>query len=375
MSSLSSSTFGLFLTEKHSLQVWDRLGMLSREIAPSNILAGYFKKIYIFSYGEEQDRQYQSQLASNVEIVPKAHRFSMKNYLWTLPLHHRQKIKQCHFIKTNQFRCRAAIVAKLLHPRLKFILRTGYLASQFAERQNQSVSLKLWLWEKFAYHLCDRALVASAEDKNYLVDTYRLPPAKIEIVPNYIDTDLFHPQPQNQYQDRVVYTGKLHSQKNLPLLIEALSETGLGLDIIGEPTASQQPLKEELLHLGKEKGVIVNFLGKINNDQLPKILNHYEIFVLPSLYEGTPKALLEAMSCGLACIATDIVGSRALIKHKISGLLSEISAPALRTNILKLKNNPDLRKALGQQARVFVLENFSLASQIKKEIALYAQMA
>ena len=66
MSKLKNYNLGLFLTHGMSLRAWDDVGILSREIEPYNILADYFNKIYIFTYGDKKELDYQHHLASNI---------------------------------------------------------------------------------------------------------------------------------------------------------------------------------------------------------------------------------------------------------------------------------------------------------------------
>lgn len=383
MDKLKAYNLGFFLTEKSSLDTWEQAGILSREIAPYNILAGHFKSIFIFSYGDEKDYQYQKSLAPNIKIIPKPKTVRRKNYNWTLAFRHWRQIYQCQFLKTNQFRCRAALIAKIMHPRARLILRTGYTASLFEKQENRAISPWLSRWERIAYHWCDIGTVTSRSDQEYLIQTYHLPPQKIRVIPNYIDTDLFKPLPKTKYRDKIIYVGRLHQQKNLPVLIKALAGTAIGLDIIGgnqRPTEytppQEQATKAALLQLAQKQGVEVRFLGLVPNNQLPSLLNRYPLFVLPSLYEGMPKALLEAMSCGLVCIATAVTGSEELIRHEITGLLAKPNDPeSLRIMILKAVNHPEQQYQLGQAARKFVVDNYSLSSQIKKEMAIYEQLA
>lgn len=372
MDKLKAYNLGFFLTEKSSLGTWEQAGILSREIAPYNILADYFNKIYLFSYGEQSDQAYQNRLAPNIQIVFKDALTTPAKYNWILPFRHWNKVKQCHFLKTNQLKSRAALLVKILHPWSKLILRTGYTASLFQKQQHQLISWKLRWWEKIAYHLCDLALVSSVGDRHYLMETYQIKPEKIKIIPNYIDTTLFRPDQQPKLENKIIYVGRLHQQKNLSALIEALQGGSLALDVVGENTADQAQ-KKSLIAQAQSQKVPLNFLGKVANEQLPNILNRYAIFVLPSLYEGLPKALLEAMSCGLACVATNVSGSREVITDQQTGLLAQTTPASLKENILKLMSNPELRKTLGQQARESILKNFSLHSQIQKEIAIYEQ--
>lgn len=366
------SNLGLFLTEKNSLKTWEQAGILSREIAPYNLLANYFKKIYFFTDGDEQDLRYQPRLAPNIEVVTRNRKMPFKKYHRLLPLLHWGKIRHCRFIKTNQLKTRAALIAKILNPRAKLIVRTGYLPSLFEKDSQGKTPWKIRLWEKIAFRLADRVIVASEKDKNYLLKTYQLSPPKLRVIPNYIDTDLFQPQPVPQQEEKIIFIGRLHPQKNLPLLIEALSGTTLELDIVGAPrTPEQSALKEKLLQQAQQQKVKINFLGIIPNEQLPSLLNQYPVFVLPSLYEGTPKALLEAMSCGLACVTTKVVGNQEIIDHEQTGLLAEGQADSLRDNLLRLFRDQRLREVLGQKARNFVVQNYSLRSQINKELSIY----
>ena len=207
-------------------------------------------------------------------------------------------------------------------------------------------------------------------DKKYLIEEYKIPKNKISVIANYIDTDIFRPNLKiTKLENRLIFVGRLSSQKNLPSLIKALSGLNLSLDLIGEGKQ-----KEELKKLAESEKVSVNFFGTIPNFKLPEILNRYRIFILPSLYEGMPKTLLEAMSCNLACIATNVPGSREVIQNGKNGLLAETSSASLRENILKLINNLEFQKTLGENAREFILKNFSLKTQIQKELSIYQNL-
>lgn len=372
---LKNYSLGLFLTEKNSLHTWNQAGILSREIAPYNLLADCFRKIYIFSCGDKGDLIYQKHLAPNIEIVCKDIRMPLKYYYWFLPFRHWRKIRQCHFLKTNQFKSRAALLAKLMRRHGRLIIRAGYLPSLFEKGEKGRASFGIKQWEKLAYRTCDLAMVTSPADRDYLIRNCRIAPEKIALIANYIDTALFAPTNGVKKNDHIIFVGRFTAQKNLPLLIESLIGTNIGLDIIGPiETKEQVKTKEQLQKLADQQKISLNFLGKISNENLPAALNQYNIFVLPSLYEGTPKALLEAMSCGLACIATHVAGSREIIIDGQNGLLSRVDAEDLKEKILKLNHDAGLRKILGQNAREFVVKNFSLSSQIQKEINLYENL-
>ncbi|MFA5173420.1 MAG: glycosyltransferase [Candidatus Paceibacterota bacterium] len=366
---LKKKNLVLFMTSGMNFKNWEKSGLLSREIASYNLLALRFKNIFIFTYGDKSELAYQKFLKPNIKIIYKNVRMPIRLYYWFAPFLHLPTILRSHFFKTNQMRgAKTALIAKFINPFAKLIIRTGYTQSLFDTKENKNI-FKIKRLEKTAYRFSNHAFVTSLADKKYLIEEYKIPENKISVIANYIDTDIFKPLNLNKYSDRLIFVGRLNEQKNLFSLIEALSGTNLSLDIVGSGK-----LKDKLENFAEEKNVSVNFLGIIPNNSLPETLNRYEIFILPSLYEGMPKTLLEAMSCGLACVATDVPGSREVISDNFNGLLSEISPESLREKIKELAVNAELQKKLGKNARRFVLENFSLSTQIDKEISIYKKL-
>jgi glycosyltransferase involved in cell wall biosynthesis len=188
---------------------------------------------------------------------------------------------------------------------------------------------------------------------SFVVDTFDVAPQKISIFPNLIDTELFNLKEKNDiYNNRIVFVGRLNIQKNLFSLIEASKKAGVGLDLVGFGE-----LKTELQNFSKHINADVRHLGTCSNSQLPFLLASYPIFILPSFYEGNPKALLEAMSCGKAVIGTDVAGIREIIKDGENGILCDIHSDSIASAICRLVNDSHLRKRLGDNARRYIIEN------------------
>src|SRR5207244_9575786 len=103
--------------------------------------------------------------------------------------------------------------------------------------------------------------------------------------------------------------GRLVPQKDLETLIRAVAGVprNLRLCFVGDG-----PKRGELGRLCTDLGVDCAFAGVVGHGELPEILSRSRCFVLPSRFEGHPKALLEAMAAGLACVASDISGVRDL---------------------------------------------------------------
>jgi glycosyltransferase involved in cell wall biosynthesis len=124
-----------------------------------------------------------------------------------------------------------------------------------------------------------------------------------------------------------------------------------------------------------ENSLTVDFRGRIANDDLPRLLNEAEVFVLPSLYEGNPKALLEAMACGLPVLATNVEGNREVVQHGVTGYLcKDTSAESLREGIEKLLADERLRNTLGRNAREFIEREYALDVLLERELALLATL-
>ena len=96
--------------------------------------------------------------------------------------------------------------------------------------------------------------------------------------------------------------------------------------------------------------------------------------MLPSLYEGHPKALLEAMACGVPVIAADSPGIREVIRHGETGYLCGTSPDAIRDAIEALRSDCALRGRLGVAARKYVVDHFSLDRIAELEYALLQEV-
>ena len=369
MEQLSKLNLSIFLTQGASLKKLAESGTLIKEITPINALSEHFNQIFLFTYGTK-DKELESNLKPNIKIINKPLPIPSKYYKYIYPFLFFNIIKKSNFFKTNQINgSESALIAKKINPKAKLIIRTGYTASLFDKQGGKNPSLNLKR-EKNAYKKCDLALVTSQADKDYIIENFSLPKEKIEIIANYVDTDLFKPMPSKKYENKIIFVGRFYNpEKNITSLIEALSGSEIELDIIGR-------LKNvsSIENIAKENKVKINFLGIIPNQKLPETLNKYKVFILPSLYEGMPKALLEAMSCELAVIATNVPGSREVIINNQNGIISDTTPESLREKINLLIKNPKLIDRLGKNARGYIIQNFALKTQIKKEIALYQNL-
>ena len=143
--------------------------------------------------------------------------------------------------------------------------------------------------------------------------------------------------------------GSFKQAKNLTNLVLSLADfTDIELRLIGDG-----PEKQKLEKLASEVGVKIEFLGVKPQDELPELLNECQCFVFPSLYEGHPKALIEAMACGLPVITTPVYGIKNIISHKYNGYLCKDTSPAsIKEGIMNVLNNRTLKDSISINARL-----------------------
>jgi len=371
MESLKQEILALLFTRGVSLKTWEKVGNLDREIKPYKELAKYFNEIYFFTYGGKEELKYQKLFSENIKIFPKKWTLLSTLYNLFLPFLYRNELKKVDILKTNQMLGSwAGVVAKWLYKK-KLVVRCGYEWLNFLENQKKSLwkRVAVKFIEKIAYRNADKIILTSEKDKNFIVKRFKIKPEKITVIPNYIDTDLFKPLSIPKEKNSIIFVGRLEKEKNLFNLIEAITTLPINLVIIGNGS-----LKEKLKNFAKEKNAKVEFKENIPNEKLPEELNKSEIFILPSFYEGCPKALLEAMACGLLCIGTNVEGIKEIIQHKENGYLCEPDAKSIKKAILEVLNDKDLQEKISQNARKTILEKFSLEKILEKEIKIYQSL-
>jgi len=365
---LKEKTLALFFTTGVSLQLWDEIGMIRREVAIYNELSNYFEHVYFFTYGSD-DLKFSHSLPDNITVIPKRYIKNNLLYSFVLPLVHWRTLKKVDILKTNQMLGSWSAALAKLFCRKKFVVRIGYMWSIHLNKENvgswqKTLSKKL---EKLIYKIADSAITSSENNFDYVEHNYR--PRDHVLIPNYVEIDIFKPLSIEKVKNSICFVGRLSKQKNLFALFDALIGLPYTIDIIGSGE-----LKEELKEYATKQKVKANFLGNIPNHVLPKILNQHELFILPSLWEGMPKTLLEAMACGLPVIGTNVDGTREIIQHGENGILCDTDPKSIREAIMSVMEDEVLKEKLGENARKTIEQGFSLENLIKKELDLYARL-
>jgi len=177
----------------------------------------------------------------------------------------------------------------------------------------------------------------------------------------------------------ILFAGRLLPAKGLSYLIEAVgqTETRPTVAIIGDEAPGYAGCRESLMQQVKRSGLEeqVLFLGRFAREDLEAAYEAADLFVLPSLGEGLPLALIEAMAHGKCVLATDVPGNRDVIKDGWNGALVEARNPAeLAHRIDALLADNGLRAQLGAQARLDVKRDYSCDVVMKKILDVYREV-
>ncbi len=367
---------GFFFSRSMSLELWDAHGLLDREklIYEKHLNSNHFKEIYFFTYGTD-DLRYASKLHHKIHIVPMPKMFNSmigKNiYSFLLPIIQKKYLKRCDIYKNDQMDGSwSSVISKILYKKV-LLIRTGFTLSLFMKQKGVKWKILISkVMEKFAYKHCNHATVSSKVSKEYILKHYMLKDEDVSVLYNYIDTDKFLPLQIEKKTNRLLFIGRFDAQKNIHNLLYAMKGIDFGLDLYGSGS-----MKEELIQLADRLELDVNFFDKVRNNAMPTVLNSYKYYILPSLYEGMPKTLLEAMSCGLICIGSDTLGINEVIEDKKNAyLISGFTSDAIQKVIVNVCNIAEDNDEIVKEARNTILTKFSLETYAKKEYEIFHSM-
>lgn len=357
----------LFFTQGVSLRAWSSVGILQRELALFSKLTERGVGVEFVTYGDGRDLTFAEQLGG---IGVRANDGSL-----LLPAYERKLVAeppQADVFRSNQVAGAEVAMQAARSAGGKFIARCGYLLSEFHEKRygersrEAKAARKL---EQTVFEGADWVTVSTSRMAAAVAERYQVPAEKIGVIPNYVETERFRPQeqvPQVQHDRlRVAFVGRLDSQKNLHNFIRAAADFDIEVWLIG-----YGPQQDELERFAEGTKATFEFKGNVPNSELPDLLNQCDAFVLPSLYEGHPKALIEAMACGLPVLGTRVNGITEIIRHGENGLLCETTATGIRTGLERLLGDAELRQRLGAAGREFVRAEFALERVAELELDL-----
>ncbi len=243
--------------------------------------------------------------------------------------------------------------------------------------------LMVWLGRAAARHIA-----VSHHSAGVLLLDYGYPRERLEVIHNGIDADLFHPAtPDDRSRTRramgemlegkpwaedmhvACTVARLSTQKGLFDLIDAADRLraleNLRIVVIGEG-GLRRILEQKIRETNLANRLFI--AGSIPRRKVAEWMAASDLFILPSRYEGGPAtALMEAMACGCAVIATDVSGTNELVTDQRFGrLVPAQSPPTLAEAIREVLADPAERSAMASRGRQKVMTDFTIEVSMRK---------
>jgi glycosyltransferase involved in cell wall biosynthesis len=354
----------LFFTRGNSLQTWNCVGMLAREVAIYRRLVERGHSVNFVSYGRRDKADYAEQLPGirilDSHLIPRR-----RIYIPLIPLIHGNTLRKTDVIKTNQMAGADIALRSARFWNKPIIARMGYMWSHHAANQFGYESEQAQLARKIEADVLpsvDRIVVTAPQMMDDIVNRFPQTADKIHIIPNNVDTSMFCPTRQDQQYD-ILFIGRLEKQKNINSLLQAITTLDLKALIVGNGSLATEV--ESYLQNSR-----IEWRNRVPNTDIPGLMNSARLFVLPSHYEGHPKTLIEAMACGLPVLGANSPGIRDVIQHGQNGWLCETDSHSIAEAIDHILSDRELQVSLGRQARKFAVDNYALDRIVDKEIQL-----
>jgi len=227
------------------------------------------------------------------------------------------------------------------------------------------------------------AFIANSREVREELVAAGCPGGKIAHIPNGVDLTRFHPDPAARAADGrrrlglpdgplVVFAGRLDPQKGLHTLVAAMRSPALVAAGAHVLLLGDGPQRADLAQAVERDGLADRVLFRGVVEDVAPYLRAGDLFALPTLGEGMPNALLEAMATGLPCVASAVGGCRDLITHGETGVLVPAGdAAAFQVALETLVQSAALRERLGAAARQAAVDRFGLETMVDRYEACY----
>lgn len=325
-----------FHAENHALQ-------LIRRGHQVTIMA---RKHYFFTKARE--------VIKGIDLVRLHEPFrSLEVFLRLLTTH--RDVDVFYILGTPKFAVGAILYAKLMHK--KVVLSLTGKAEIFA--QNAS-------WRMRLFSSCDHYLALSEEIKAGYQKQAHIDAKKITVLGQGIDTSRFAvPTDEQKRQLR----SKFGILEDIPVVLfcaRVVFDKGIRVVFEIWPEIHRRIPQAKLIVVGGGQTDILNDLRKLSNEQADSIMvvgevdnplpydQMSDVYLFPSKHEGLPTTLMEAMSCGLVPVASDIGGCRDLVQDGTGYLVSPTDANGFLEKVVGLLEKQQLRKQFSQAAAEYV---------------------
>jgi glycosyltransferase involved in cell wall biosynthesis len=234
----------------------------------------------------------------------------------------------------------ASFIAKKRKKRVIFNLRGGKLSEVYENNPNKM-------------NFLDRAYIIISPSQ-FLIEFFSKKKIKINYLPNYIDNDIF---PYNRDKPKLYSLlwvrafNDIYQPELAVKIVNVLKENypNIHLTMIGPDKGFQEKTEELISSLNLEK--YISIIGKISNEELYKYYQTHQIYLNTTLYESFGSAVLEAASCGIPIVSTNVGELPYIWKDGEEILLCDSNAEEFAKNITNIFQSQELETSLSLNAR------------------------
>jgi starch synthase len=296
-------------------------------------------------------------------------------------------------------------MAKLLHgiPHVATVHSLEPMRPWKEEQLGGGYRVSSWC-EQIGLESADAVIAVSAEHRRDLLASYpKVPPERVSVIGNGIDTDEYRPDPGIDVLERygiepgrrsVVFVGRITRQKGLTYLLDAAPAFAPDAQLVllaGAPDTSEiaAEIQAKLEDLRTARPAVVWVEKMLPKREVIQILSHATVFVCPSIYEPLGIVNLEAMACEAAVVATATGGIPEVVADGSTGLLvpfdpvddpsreprePDAFAAAIAERVNALLRDPERARAMGKAGRQRAVDHFGWPAVAKRVTELYRSL-
>ncbi len=310
---------------------------------------------------------------------PEPHTFGLRAYRFL-----REKVGEFDVIHDNQ--CLAYGLLKIQDLGFPLVATIHHPIMVDREAELQSVrwwwkKLKIRRWYSFVgmqtkvSRNLSHVITVSEQSKNDVAQAFDIPSQRLSVVPNGIDTRTFRPLPEvKREENRIITTTSSDVPiKGLRYLMEAVAsiakQRDINLTVVGKPR-KDKGVEDLLRELDLDR--VVDFTGRIEDEEFADYYARATLAVVPSLYEGFGFPAGEAMACKTPVVSTtggalpEVVGDAGI-------LVPPGDSRALADGIVSLLDDPERRNRLGEEGFRRVHEHFTWERAAERMVQVYRE--
>ena len=220
--------------------------------------------------------------------------------------------------------------------------------------------------ERDAMLTADRIIAFSGHERDAMARLYGADPSRVMLAPCGVDLRKFRPLDQKEARTKLglngekvlLYVGRVEPLKGLDLLVETAAqmesgEENIRMMVVGGGGPGE-PETDRVRRLAEERKVdgLIDFVGRVDHDDLPLYYNAADVCVVPSYYESFGLVALESMACGTPVVATRVGGLPTIVHHGHTGFLKSWRCPeAFANSVEMIFSSSGLQESMGAAAR------------------------